>query len=289
MNPTPDKPLVPNPRNYREVRRMFSAISGKYDRLNRLLSLHLDAYWRGRLVRNLSRDQKNQKNHHRHPLLILDLCCGTGELALSVSRGLPSAARIVALDFSRPMLRLGMEKFRKEETRLSRQTPPVSGPRFLPVEGDALRLPLQEERFDAVVVAFGLRNLGDPAAGLGEIWRILKPGGRLYVLEFSQPRNKIMRGLFRVYLGGALSGLGNWLTRSRAYDYLALTIQGFAPREEVCSWIRIRGFQQVRHQSLTGGVVVLYEGMRPSRGDEGIVAKAAASCGVLELAGSNTP
>src|SRR6185436_12880446 len=154
-------------RDREAVRRMFGAIARRYDLLNRLLSLRLDVGWRRQAAREVPDDPG---------IRVLDLCGGTGDLTVEVARTRPGAL-VVCCDFSHPMLVLARPKFLKRGV----------ADRSLPVEADGLRLPFRDRAFDAVTIAFGIRNLGDMRRGLEEMLRVLEPGGRLVVLEFSQP------------------------------------------------------------------------------------------------------
>jgi demethylmenaquinone methyltransferase/2-methoxy-6-polyprenyl-1,4-benzoquinol methylase len=222
----------------RQIRRMFGAIAGRYDLLNRLLSLSLDRGWRRRAARELGAGPAAR---------VLDRCCGTGDLAAAIRR---TGAEVVGADFAHEML-----------VRCRRKAPGMPL-----VEADALRLPFADSRFDAVAVAFGLRNLADPAAGLREMLRVLRPGGRLGVLEFSVPRSPSFRALYHVYLGRIVPAVGDRVSgRSGPYRYLAETVRAFPDPQSLARTIRDAGFAAPRFLPLTGGIAALHLAHRPPR------------------------
>jgi demethylmenaquinone methyltransferase/2-methoxy-6-polyprenyl-1,4-benzoquinol methylase len=220
----------------REVRRMFGSIAGRYDLLNRLLSLSLDRGWRRAVVREL-RPGPGQR--------ALDLCCGTGDLALALSA---AGASTVASDFAHPMLERAHRK----------------GPALHLVEADALQLPFPEAAFDMVTIAFGLRNLQDRGAGLREMYRILRPGGQLAVLEFSVPPGRWFRRIYHAYLGRAVPTVGKLVSRrSGPYRYLAETIREFPDQPRLAAAIDAAGFTSTRWIDLTRGIAALHLARRP--------------------------
>jgi demethylmenaquinone methyltransferase/2-methoxy-6-polyprenyl-1,4-benzoquinol methylase len=175
---------------------------------------------------------------------VLDIACGTGDLSIEIFE--QSKARVIGLDFCRPMLELAKAK-----------TPDV---RF--IEGDALRLPFGDETFDAVTIGFGLRNLSSVEDGLRELRRVLKPDGWAGVLEFSQPARGL-RGMVGFYYARILPRLGGWLSGSRsAYEYLPDSISHFPNQTELAAMMRTAGFADVSFENLTGGVAALHLGRR---------------------------
>jgi demethylmenaquinone methyltransferase/2-methoxy-6-polyprenyl-1,4-benzoquinol methylase len=219
------------------VREMFGKVAHRYDLANHLLSFNMDRLWRARTVARV------REVARRPDARVLDLCCGTGDLlvALEKDRG----AAVLGSDFCHPML-LGAAK------KTSRS------PLF---EADALRLPLAEASLDAITVAFGFRNLANYEDGLQELRRVLKPGGILGILEFSQPTNRAFAALYRWYSRRVLPLVGGALSGSRdAYTYLPESVRKFPPAEELASMMRRAGFQQVRFELMTGGIVALHLG-----------------------------
>ena len=224
---------------------MFGRIARRYDLANRLLSGGMDVYWRRRLVAGVSRQK---------PAEILDLATGSGDVAFALSRGLPPATRICGMDFCRPMLdEAEQKKAAAGEARYANVT-------FR--EGDGLALPIPDESFDAVTISFGLRNLADRVRGLREMRRVLRPGGRLFVLEFSQP-HRWFRPLYYFYLEKLLPRIAGALTGDRgAYVYLNCTIEEFPDRAALSGEIRAAGFSQVTARGMTFGIVALHEAVK---------------------------
>ena len=221
----------------RRVREMFARISPRYDLLNHLLSGNIDKRWRRRVVRRLAPRLPANPN-------VLDVACGTGDLSIEFFE--QSKAKVVGLDFCRPMLELAREKKRDVEF----------------IEGDALRLPFGDETFDAVTIGFGLRNLSSVEDGLRELRRVLRPGGWAGVLEFSQPAVGL-RSMVRFYYAHLLPRLGGWLSGSRgAYEYLPDSISRFPNQPELAAMMTDAGFAEVSFENLTGGVAALHIGRR---------------------------
>jgi demethylmenaquinone methyltransferase/2-methoxy-6-polyprenyl-1,4-benzoquinol methylase len=227
---------MPDPR---EVQSMFGRIAERYDLLNRVLSAGVDRSWRRRTV---------ERAGVVHGSCVVDACCGTGDLALEfAARG----ARVIGVDFTPDMLRLARPK------ALAR------GRSTLYVQGDALRLPIASAAADVCSVAFGVRNLEDPEAGLREFARVLKPGGTLHVLEFSPPSSGPRGAFFRAYLTHVLPRVGGWVSGdSEAYRYLPRTVGAWFAPEEFCGLMRRAGLIECGFESLTGGIASLHWGTR---------------------------
>jgi demethylmenaquinone methyltransferase/2-methoxy-6-polyprenyl-1,4-benzoquinol methylase len=221
---------------------MFAGIAGRYDLLNHLLSGNVDKLWRRAVARTLEPSLTTGSR-------VLDVACGTGDLSLVLARA--GKAQVVGLDFCRPMLEIARRKAEAE----SRAVPFV--------EGDALRLPFADETFDAVTIAFGLRNLAGVGEGLKELRRILRTGGRCAVLEFSSPVVPGFRALFRFYFARVLPRVGGLLSGSRgAYAYLPDSVSRFPDQKRLAGLMRDAGFENVGYRNLTGGIAALHTGTR---------------------------
>lgn len=222
---------------------MFGGIARRYDILNRLLSLRSDVRWRRQAARELPPEPTAR---------ILDLCGGTGDLAAEVARS-GRGSLVVCCDFCHPMLLQARPKFRR---RGLEDLCPV-------LEADGLRLPLAARSFDAVTVAFGVRNFADMDAAFRQILRVLRPGGRMVVLEFSQPGSTWTGRMYRFYLRRILPALGDRISgRSGPYGYLARTISEFPDPATLAGRIREAGFAGVAWRTLSGGIVAIHTAMK---------------------------
>jgi demethylmenaquinone methyltransferase / 2-methoxy-6-polyprenyl-1,4-benzoquinol methylase len=224
------------------IRTMFSAIAPTYDFLNRVLSFGVDGAWRRRLVARLPPGGDR----------VLDLACGTGDVALAAAAARPGA-RIFGTDFSLPMLRGAKQK-------VARRT----GSEILLQNGSAEELPFRGECFDAVTIAFGIRNVVRREKALSEIRRVLKPGGSLLILDFSLPRNAAVRAVYGFYFRRLLPLVGGLLSGNfQAYDYLPRSVEGFPAREDFARTMEEQGFKGVEYQEFTLGVATLYCATKP--------------------------
>jgi demethylmenaquinone methyltransferase/2-methoxy-6-polyprenyl-1,4-benzoquinol methylase len=221
-----------------KVRGMFAEIAPRYDLVNRMLSGGIDVWWRHVTVRRAPPPPTGA---------ILDVCTGTGDLALAYAARSGPGVRIVASDFCRPMLDRGVEKARK------------SGARVEWVEADAQALPFPDAAFDLVTVAFGLRNIADTSRGLAEMARVMVPGGRLAILEFSLPRNAAIRAGYLWYFRRVLPAIGNAVARnaSDAYTYLNRSVEEFPSGAALAGLVRDAGFADVTMIPLTFGIATL--------------------------------
>ncbi len=227
------------------VRAMFGEIAGRYDFMNHVLSLNIDRYWRWRTVRIVRPDASAP---------ILDMCTGTGDLALAYYRASDPDTAVVGADFCHPMLTLGANKGRKAG----------ANGRLNFVEADARQLPFPDDTFQIVSVAFGLRNVEDTDGGLREMARVCQPGGRVAVLEFSMPSWQPFRGIYRWYFRHILPRVGQLLARNRqeAYSYLPASVSEFPSGEEFAERMRGVGLRNVRFHQFTLGVATLYVGVK---------------------------
>jgi demethylmenaquinone methyltransferase / 2-methoxy-6-polyprenyl-1,4-benzoquinol methylase len=239
----------------RKIRRMFADISPRYDLLNHVLSLNRDRAWRRRTVRELGLAPGSR---------VLDVCTGTGDLAIELARcpAVRAGGAVVGADFTPEMLRIGERKLRR--LRLDHVTL---------VAADTLHLPFADGTFDAVTVAFGIRNVCDLSGALREMLRVLRPGGQAAILEFAPPRGDWLRRAFEVYFRRVLPRIGALVSGSRAgreaYEYLPRSVGTFPPPEELSRLLEECGFVAVRCVRLTLGVAVLHVARRPSATKEG--------------------
>jgi demethylmenaquinone methyltransferase/2-methoxy-6-polyprenyl-1,4-benzoquinol methylase len=229
------------------IRRMFGEIAPRYDFLNHLLSLGIDLHWRRQTVRRV-------RPEGTAPLL--DLCAGTGDLALAYFRRGGTQAPIVAADFCPEMLAIGRQKAIRAG----------AAERVTFVEADAQQLPFPDDQFQIVSVAFGLRNVADTNRALREMVRVCRPDGRVAVLEFSSPRRQPMRGLYNWYFRNILPRIGAMFARSadQAYNYLPSSVGEFPSGQALAEMMAAAGFDQVEFSPLTFGVATLYVGRKPA-------------------------
>ena len=218
---------------------MFDAIAPRYDLLNRVLSAGLDRRWRDRAVDELRLPAGAR---------VLDLCTGTADLAIATVRKVPGAS-VVGVDFAAAMLRLGLGKTTELDLNRSIQL----------VRGDATSVPVASATCDAATIAFGIRNVSEPERALAEIARVLRPRGRLAILEFGQPAIPGIRSLYSWYFRYVLPAVGRLVSKhNSAYSYLPASVGTFPPPHEFARTIARQGFSNVRAVSLTFGIVYLY-------------------------------
>jgi len=220
---------------------MFSGIAKRYDLLNHLLSGNVDKRWR-RIVAERVREKISSSRAR-----VLDVACGTGDLSLALFE--ITGARVVGTDFCRPMLEIAAQK----------SSHPIPW-----IEGDALHLPFHDGSFEAVTIAFGLRNLANFEQGLAELRRVLTPGGWAAVLEFSRPTNAMLRPVFGLYFTKVLPLMGGFISGSHyAYSYLPASVEKFPDQQQLSLLMQRAGFDRVQFENLTGGIAALHMGRRP--------------------------
>ena len=220
-----------------KIQGMFNRIAGSYDFLNHFFSFNIDARWRRQTVREAA---------DMNPEVILDVAAGTFDLSLVYAAAFPQA-RVLGLDFAIDMLKNGLHK--------------LDGKQVYPVQGDGMQLPVESGSVDIVSIAFGIRNLLDMDAGLREFYRVLKPGGRVMVLEFTPNRNP----LFRFYSGVVMPLVGRLVSKDRdAYAYLHRSVQAFPSTGKLKDMMENAGFSGVRWRKLTFGIAALHIGERGS-------------------------
>ena len=220
------------------IQRMFAEVAPGYDRANHALSFGVDLWWRRKAVA-MTRVVRGERG--------LDVCAGTGDLSLALQR---NGAEVVGTDFCAPMLVRAAAKGSERATK----------PRFL--AADAMALPFCDAVFDFATVAFGIRNVSDPGAALREMARVVRPGGRVVVLEFCKPRFPLLASAYRFYFRFVLPTLGSWIcgTKNGAYRYLHDSVMAFPERDAFLSLMREAGLQSPRMRLLTGGIAALYRG-----------------------------
>jgi demethylmenaquinone methyltransferase/2-methoxy-6-polyprenyl-1,4-benzoquinol methylase len=225
----------------RAVRDMFTAIAPRYDLLNHLLSMNVDRLWWRRAARSFAHILV------RPHVCVLDLCCGTADMALALRRQAADSATILGADFSHAMLTLAGRK---------------AGDRVRLIEADALCLPLPESRFDLVVSAFGFRNLADYDAGLREIFRVLRPDGEVGILDFGEPKG-VLGKIYRMYFRQVLPVIGTVISGVRGpYSYLPASVERFPDPTQMLDRMHAAGFQDASWTAYTFGIAGLYRGRK---------------------------
>lgn len=229
-----------------KIAQMFDHIASNYDFLNHLLSFNIDKCWRKKLIRSVSTDIASKRGN----IKFLDLACGTGDVA----RGLSSIGiKVTGMDISTQMLAIAKEKSK-------------SNGEYTDIEyivGSADEIPFTDNHFDGVTISFGIRNFDHRDICIDEIYRVIKPGGTLHILEFSIPKNKIWRSIYCFYFSKILPIIGRIISSEDfAYKYLPLSAMEFPCRETFCNEISSHGFCDVNYKSLTGGVACLYRGVK---------------------------
>jgi demethylmenaquinone methyltransferase/2-methoxy-6-polyprenyl-1,4-benzoquinol methylase len=225
-----------------QVNSMFDRISGVYDRMNRVMTAGLDRTWRARAAERSRLDPAGSA---------LDLCCGTGDLALELAARVGPEGEVIGADFSRPMLDLAARK----------PTPPGSAEvRF--EWADALELPYGDNSFDAVTISFGARNLADLDRGLSEMYRVLVPGGSLVILEITQPGRQPLKGFFGLWFDRIVPLLGRFAGDSSAYTYLPESVRSFPDARTLAARMDHTGFRHVRWTLMAGGIIALHSAVK---------------------------
>lgn len=242
----PPLAVVPVDKSNHRVQQMFGEIAERYDLLNHVLSGGVDYYWRWRTVRRVAPTGAAP---------VLDVCTGTGDLALAYWRAANRQTQVIGADFCHPMLVIGRQKGARAD----------AAERLTFVEADAQRLPFPSDLFQIVSVAFGLRNVADTDLGLREMARVCRPGGRVAVLEFSEPTLPPFRALYRWYFRHVLPRIGQALARNRhaAYNYLPASVGEFPHGRALAERMQAAGLVEVAFQPLSLGIATLYVGRKP--------------------------
>jgi demethylmenaquinone methyltransferase/2-methoxy-6-polyprenyl-1,4-benzoquinol methylase len=224
-----------------KIQQMFGAIAPRYDFLNRLLSFGIDRRWRTKAVRLLK---------YREGSRILDVATGTGDVALEIALRTPESVRITGADFCKEMVDLGVVKVAASPyaDRIDLRVAPCED------------LPFANDTFDSITIAFGIRNVVDRKLGLAEMWRVLRPGGRMIILEFSTPRSLLFRQLYYFYFRRLLPVVGGLFSRYNAYKYLPDSVLEFPSQEEFSRMLAEAGFRNIHLHELTFGIATIYVG-----------------------------
>ncbi len=225
-----------------QVNRMFDRVAGKYDALNSVMTAGLHHRWREQAAARTGLGPGDSA---------LDVCCGTGDFALELARLVTPGGHVVGCDFSEPMLDLAREKAAERG---------VAGARF--EWADALELPYDGERFDAVTVGFGVRNLADLDRGLREMARVLKPGGRAVILEITQPQRPPLSLFFSLWFDRVVPLLGSLSSDPQAYSYLPESVRSFPSPRGLAAKLDDAGFEAIRYTVLAGGIIAIHSGVR---------------------------
>lgn len=227
---------------------MFNEIAPKYDFINHLLSLNIDVLWRKRAIAFLKRCKS--KRTRVAPFKVIDIACGTGDSTIALYK---NGIAATGIDIAQGMLDIAIEK----NGKLPGNGTPL--PEY--INASAENIPFGDETFSAATICFGIRNFDNRGNCLKEIYRVIEKGGNIAVLEFAEPRNKIMKPLYSIYLNHILPAIGGMVSKKRsAYKYLALSIEKFPKYGDFCSELSAAGFKEVKYRALTGGVALLYTG-----------------------------
>ena len=229
-----------------KIQQMFDGIAGDYDRLNHLMSLGIDRTWRRRALKEVVRRDAAQE--------ILDIACGTGDFSIAIARAMASGSRVTGIDISEGMLSVMRCKLDAEGL----------GDRVTCLQVDCESMPFPDASFDCATAAFGVRNFEHREKCLREVLRVLRPGGKLVILELSVPSNAFARGCYNIYFKHVLPFIGGEISGDKAaYRYLPASVLHFPGKEEWMETMRSCGFAKVRHKALTFGICRMYTGVKP--------------------------
>ena len=222
-----------------KIQEMFDVIATDYDRLNHIMSLGIDKTWRSRAIRQI--DGKK----------VLDIACGTGDFSIAIAK--KTNASVTGLDLSEGMLKVMDEKVKKEGLQ----------DRIGTLQGDCENLPFEDNSFDCVTIGFGIRNFEHREKALREILRVLRPGGKLIILELSIPQNPVVRWFYKLYFSGITPTIGGWISGQKAaYRYLPASVIAFPPKDKWMKTMSDCGYSEVKHRAYTLGICRLYTGRK---------------------------
>ena len=221
------------------IRRLFNSIASDYDRLNHILSLNIDKGWRRMAVKEIA-DKDS-------PVKVLDVACGTGDFTIEIAKKVSAGSEVIGVDISEGMMEIGKEKMLK------------AGVTAEMTVADCEALPYDQNTFDRIAVGFGVRNFEHLDLGLREMCRVLKPDGKLVILELSLPSNRFVRGCYMLYFQKILPMVGGFLSGDRgAYEYLRTSVLRFPAPDKFIEMLKSAGFEQVEHRPLTFGICRMY-------------------------------
>lgn len=221
------------------IRRLFNSIASDYDRLNHILSLNIDKGWRRMAVKEIA-DKDS-------PVKVLDVACGTGDFTIEIAKKVSAGSEVIGVDISEGMMEIGKEKMLK------------AGVTAEMTVADCESLPYDQNTFDRIAVGFGVRNFEHLDLGLREMCRVLKPDGKLVILELSLPSNRLVRGCYMLYFQKILPMVGGFLSGDRgAYEYLRTSVLRFPEPDKFIEMLKSAGFEQVEHRPLTFGICRMY-------------------------------
>lgn len=231
---------------------MFAAIARSYDLNNRVHSMGRDQAWRRAAVKLCAVKPTD---------VVLDVACGTGDLSLAFAANQPAPRRVVGVDFTHEMVQVATHKHDHQRVRTATSFAPCAF-----TDGDAMRLPVADDSVDIVSIAFGIRNVADPALAVREFARVMRPGGRLCILEFSLPTNAMMRGAYMFYFKHVMPRTAALIARDRsgAYKYLPQSVNTFLSRQQMIDMMSAAGFVNITARPLTFGIAVAYLGHLPA-------------------------
>lgn len=228
------------------IRKLFDNIAPDYDRLNHILSLNIDKGWRKKAVRELADENR--------PLKVLDVACGTADFTIAIAKQVAAGSTVLGVDISEGMMAVGREKIRQ------------AGVAAELTVADCEALPYDEGTFDRISVGFGVRNFEHLELGLSEMCRVLVPGGKLVILELSVPSNALVRWCYKLYFLKVLPAIGGLISGDRgAYEYLPASVLKFPAPDRFMAMMKIAGFAEVEHRSLTLGICRMYIGKKSTR------------------------
>ena len=228
-----------------DVQSIFSSIANKYDKLNTILTLNIDKLWRKKAV-TLCNIKENDK--------VLDLCCGTGKMIELECKAVGKNTAVIGLDFNREMLNVGHKKLNKL----------LANYKYNLIQGDVMELPFEDNSFNCISIAFGLRNVPNKIKAISEMYRVLKPGGKVVCLELSKPEIPIFRNIYNLYYNFVLPVIGYLGTQDKAaYYYLRDSVNGFMAKNQLKSEFKNVGFENSEFKSLTFGIASIHYGTKP--------------------------